>query len=111
MKWPGYIIFANKVRTPGRIFFLEIKAKCGVKGKKKKKRKKPKFLCALPSCLNKDVKPSSTAAVCGHAVKQREDEGLQIKGGKTEEPVSLSIPLKCYVTPESPTNGYPKVSI
>lgn len=107
LKWPGYINFANKVKIPGRIFFLEIKAKCGGKGKKKKK---PMFLCTLHSCLNKDVKPSSTAAICDHVVKQHEDEGPQIKGGKTEEPVSLSIPLNCYVTPESPTNGYTKVS-
>ena len=103
----SFLTFANKVKIPGRIFFLEIKAKCGGKGKKKKK---PMFLCTLSSCLNKDVKPSSTAAICDHVVKQREDEGLQIKGGKTEEPVSLSIPLNCYVTPESPTNGCTKVS-
>ena len=36
LKWPGYINFANKVKIPGRIFFLEIKAKCGGEGKKKK---------------------------------------------------------------------------
>ena len=37
LKWPGYINFANKVKIPGTIFFLEIKAKCGGEGKKKKR--------------------------------------------------------------------------
>lgn len=45
---------------------------------------------------------------CDHEVKQCEDDSLQVKVGKTEEPVYLLISLNCDVTSEPQTHYHPK---